>query len=142
MQMIDVAFRARATGADLGLRIRLDGQLRQDIVLSTDAQEFCFELTDESAHHRLEIEMYGKLLEHTKLDAQGQILEDRVIELDNIRLDGIVLGQLFFDKAVYHHDFNGTADATPDRFFGCMGCNGVLVFEFDSPLYLWLLENM
>jgi hypothetical protein len=29
-----------------------------------------------------------------------------------------------------------------DKFYGSMGCNGTITFEFNTPFYLWLLENM
>jgi hypothetical protein len=90
----------------------------------------------------LEIELQNKLPEHTSIDESGNILSDRVIELQNISLDDIQLGQIFTQLATYQHDFNGSQPMIQDQFFGSMGCNGTVRLKFVSPVYLWLLENM
>jgi hypothetical protein len=52
------------------------------------------------------------------------------------------VNQLFLDKCVYTHNFNGTRPEITDTFFGIAGCNGTISFSFSTPIYLWLLENM
>jgi hypothetical protein len=86
--------------------------------------------------------MKNKTTEHTQIDADGNILTDSCICIENLSFDQIALGQMFIDQAVYEHDFNGTADAIKDKFFGIMGCNGTVTLSFTCPIYLWLLENM
>jgi hypothetical protein len=76
------------------------------------------------------------------LDAQGNIVSDQVIKLDQFRLDDIELDQLVWQHATYQHDQNGHAELSQHGFYGVMGCNGTVTFEFDSPVYLWLLENL
>ena len=92
--------------------------------------------------HILEIEMLGKLPEHTQLDAQGNILQDSLVTVNHLKFDDIDLGQVFYNLAEYHHDLNGTSTPRVDKFYGTMGCNGVVKLEFSSPVYIWLLENM
>jgi hypothetical protein len=90
----------------------------------------------------VEIEMSGKLPEHTAIDDQGNIVEDCTIEISEFSLDEIALVHLFTDNCKYTHDFNGSQAPVVDKFFGNMGCNGIVKFEFSAPLYIWMLENM
>jgi hypothetical protein len=143
METCRLALQAKATGADLMLVVRLDSQeiWRGEPVL--DWMDINCEFADTAdQEHVLEIELQNKLPEHTSIDESGNILSDRVIELQNISLDDIQLGQIFTQLATYQHDFNGSQPMIQDQFFGSMGCNGTVRLKFVSPVYLWLLENM
>ena len=134
---------AQATGEGLHLEIKLNNQTKYSQVISEKSESIDINIDDSAdAVNVLEIIMSGKKPEHTVLDESGAIVKDRLIEISNVSLDGIELGQLFLDKVTYTHDFNGTAEKVQDQFFGKMGCNGSLHFEFSSPVYIWLLENM
>jgi len=134
---------ACATGDDLHLEIKLDNQIKFSKILSTGPESIEFNFVEDSDNaHVLEIILSEKKHEHTVIGNDGAILSDRIVEISNVSLDGIQLGQLFLDKTTYTHNFNGTAEEIQDQFFGAMGCNGSVRFEFTSPVYLWLLENM
>jgi len=144
VQNSSISFQARATGPDLTLIVRFDGtEVGRITDLTTEYREIRHEFDDTvDGDHVLEIEMQGKTQDHTQVNAQGEILEDRVIEIQDVKLDDIELGYVFTRAAEYYHDHNGTGDPVTDQFFGVMGCNGRVKFQFSSPLYLWLLENM
>lgn len=97
---------------------------------------------DDDNEHELRIVISGKTAEHTQVDAQNNIIKDAVINMENITVDGIDVTQLFNEKSVYTHTFNGTQAEIQDKFYGTAGCNGTISFRFTTPLYLWLLENM
>ena len=97
---------------------------------------------DDEREHELRVVMSGKSAEHTKIDDAGNILKDVLVLISNVDVDGIDINQVFLDKTVYTHDFNGTQSEIADTFHGCMGCNGALSMRFSTPVYLWLLENM
>jgi hypothetical protein len=97
---------------------------------------------DDEVEHVLCFEMSGKLPAHTRVSEAGEILGDRVITVSDVAFDGIALGHFFNEVTEYHHDFNGSADAVVDKFFGTMGCNGRVELRFTTPIYLWLLESM
>lgn len=138
-----LAFKAAATGDDLKLTARLNGRVFFDQVLTQDTIAIETEFPDvEGETYLLEIEMSGKQPQHTVIDADGNIEEDRMIEISDFAIEGIALVHLFTENTQYHHDFNGSQAPIVDEFFGAMGCNGVLKFEFTTPAYLWLLENM
>ena len=144
MNNITLEFDIDTTNADasLGVRVSLDGAVLYDDSHVTDAYHFSHELSDEDGDHELSIEMYGKLPQHTKISESGEIVEDSLLSINNIKLDGIDIDQLAYQWVEYHHDFNGTQPPTIDKFFNEMGCNGRAILKFSTPIYLWLLEIM
>lgn len=143
MDTCKLTFSACATGQDLYLTVRFDGSVIYQGYPGTQAQQIHHDFADaDDAEHELLIEMSGKLPHHTKIDQDGSILSDQVLEISGVALDGIELGQVFYQQASYHHDFNGTQPEIQDQFFGTMGCNGTVRLRFTSPSYLWLLESM
>lgn len=92
--------------------------------------------------HQLKFVMTGKTTEHTKLDVDGNIVSDAVLEFSAVEFDDINVDALLQKLAEYTHDFNGSGHAITDSFYHAMGCNGTVSLEFASPLYLWLLEHM
>ena len=141
--MCKLSLVATAPGGHIGLQIRLDTQVIFNSTIELDKKiiEYQFEDSDNTTHV-LEIEMTGKLSNDTEIDLDGKILSDKSITIENLSLDEIVLGQLITDLSVYTHNFNGSQDTIEDQFFGNMGCNGIVRFEFTSPVYRWMLENM
>jgi hypothetical protein len=114
-----------------------------DQTLTTDPIEIRHDFAEiDDTAYTLEIVMSGKQSGHTVINQDGEILQDRVIEIDKIALDDLELGQVFVEQAQYHHDFNGTQAATVDEFYGAIGCNGTVQLNFSAPVYMWLLENM
>jgi hypothetical protein len=45
-------------------------------------------------------------------------------------------------QATYTHNFNGAGAETQEKFYGEIGCNGIVSLKFSTPIYLWLLEHM
>lgn len=131
-----------STGPDLVLEVRLDGgSVFQSKI--HEPQKVTIEVNDdEEKDHILEIELKGKSPAHTKIDAQGNILEDRVLKISNLTLDDVAIGYRFNELSTYFHDRNGTGPQVEETFFGEMGCNGIIRFKFSTPIYLWLLENL
>jgi hypothetical protein len=105
-------------------------------------QNIDFAVSDDNTERKLCIVISGKTPEHTQIDEQGNIVKDVVVNISNFTIDEIDVGQLFNEKSVYTHDFNGTQPEIQDTFYGAAGCNGTISFEFSTPIYLWLLENM
>jgi hypothetical protein len=109
----------------------------------TESCQVCVDILDQDgATQKLQFVMSGKTTEHTKVDDQGNITNDAMLTISNVLFDDIDINQLLTEKAEYAHDFNGTQDLIKDQFYGDMGCNGTVTFEFTTPFYLWLLEHM
>lgn len=99
-------------------------------------------VSDDDGEHELRIVISGKTAEHTKIDEHGNIIKDVVVNIPTVTIDDIDVDQLFNEKCVYTHNFNGTQPEIQDTFYGAAGCNGTISFRFTTPIYLWLLENM
>ena len=141
---VQLACRISATNPDnpVGLEIWLDDVEIYHSDRITEPVDVAHEFEDSDGDHWLRFVMKNKTQSHTQIDANGEIVTDSCIVIENISFDQIELGQLVIDHAVYEHDFNGTADMIQDRFYGTMGCNGTVGLSFTTPVYLWLLANM
>jgi hypothetical protein len=138
-----ISFEACSTGPDLMLTVWFDGEKIWQSCPGRVPLVIQHEFSDsDDKHHVLELELSGKIPEHTKINEDGSILEDRCLRIQKLSLDDIELGYLLTTTAAYHHDFNGTGQPVIEKFYGDMGCNGRVKFEFTSPVYLWLLENL
>ena len=93
-----------------------------------------------TTEHVMTWRMQGKTWQHTKIRADA-IVEDHVIYLRDLTVEGVLVQPVLELTARYDHDFNGTSQAVADRFFGVMGCNGEVTMPFSTPIFLWLLEN-
>ena len=128
--------------AKIGLEIWLDDAQIYDTKHVDEPINFVHEFADTDGELQLRFVMKNKTPDHTTIDADGTILTDCRVCIGNLSFDGIDLRQIFIDRAVYEHNFNGTADPIKDKFYGEMGCNGTVTLAFTTPVYLWILENM
>jgi hypothetical protein len=126
----------------LGMEIWFDGQKIFDQDWVTKPQTISYEFSDIDADHELRFVMKNKTVDHTKIDESGVMVKDACLVISDLAFDEIVLGHVVTEKAVYTHDFNGTGSLAQHKFFGQLGCNGVVSLKFTTPMYLWLLENM
>ena len=127
----------------LGMTVWLDDQQvwTSDHITESTTVEFSLP-DDEDQSHEIRFCMTGKTSAHTKIDDQGRIVKDAVLTIDRVFFDEIEIPQLTMtEHSVYRHDFNGHQSWVDDKFYGSMGCNGVLTFKFTTPIYLWLLEH-
>jgi hypothetical protein len=127
----------------LRLEVWVDDKLLQCIDSVVEPAVISVEVEDaDDVEHELKFVLKNKTQEHTTVDESGNILKDSVVNIENIKFDEIELGHMFYEQAVYNHNFNGNGPDTEDKFYGTMGCNGSVVLKFTTPMYLWLLENM
>jgi hypothetical protein len=128
--------------ANLGIEVWLDNAQLYNNDHVTDTQKLEWEFDEDEADHELRFVMKNKTIDHTTVDANGNIVKDASLIVNNVSFDDIELRQIFVDLAEYTHDFNGTQPTTTAKFYGEMGCNGTVSLKFSTPIYLWLLENM
>jgi hypothetical protein len=140
--VISCRFGTSDASAKLGLEAWIDNIKFFDSAHIDQSQIISVDLSDDEGHHELRFVLTGKTADHTKIDEQGNIVKDATLQLSDITIDGIDINQLFQEKSVYTHDFNGSQSEIQDKFYGDAGCNGIISFRFTTPIYLWLLENM
>lgn len=85
--------------------------------------------------------MQGKTAEHTNI-AHGEIISDVSLKISRVSFDGISIQQYLENTNRYLHDHNGHSAPVCEQFYGIMGCNGIVEMTFETPVFLWLLENL
>ena len=97
---------------------------------------------DDEREHEIKFVLKNKTDADTIVDELGAIIKDSLINITNIKFDDIDLGYIVNQLSVYRHNHNGHSNWADEKFYGSMGCNGILTLKFTTPIYLWLLENM
>jgi hypothetical protein len=128
--------------AQLGLEIWLDDLKIFDQEWIKESIKLNHDFSDDDGQHVLKFVMKNKTRSHTKCNKDGTIIQDANLIISQIEFDEIDIGQIVTNLSVYEHNFNGTGAPTQDKFYEQMGCNGTVSLPFETPVYLWLLENM
>ena len=144
METVKISFDIETSDAacPLGVQVWLDSAV---LLSNSHVQEkisFAHDISDDDSEHQLRVVISGKTSDHTRVDEAGNIVKDATLQISNVVIDDLDVNQLFLEKCVYTHTFNGTQPEIEDTFHGIAGCNGTITFEFSTPIYLWLLENM
>jgi hypothetical protein len=137
MTIASISLNVRSNvNADLQMDFKFDDVYLTSMTLTDIIQPFRHEFDDSPSAHKFEIVMSGKLPEWTKLDANGNIIEDVFAEIFDVKISEIPLGQVFYGQSTYfYHNRLG-------QFYRQLGCNGVVTFNFYCPAYAWLMENL
>jgi hypothetical protein len=87
----------------------------------------------------------------TKLNAKGEIEKDQLLHIKSIEIDEIDIGTLVYE-GVYTPEYpepwhsqqvkKGTPPEKSFKNVTTMGHNGTWTLGFQSPFYMWLLENL
>jgi hypothetical protein len=144
VETFDISFDLTSSDYDCGLGFEVFYNNKQ--ILNIDhcrsSTMLAFTLDAEEGDQELKFIMKNKTMEHTTVDENNKIVNDACLNISNFTIDSVELGHTFLEQCKYHHDFNGSQDPVVDKFYGDMGCNGTLIFSFQSPIYLWLVMNM
>ena len=144
METVKISFDIEISDTEcpMGVEIWLDDAM---LLSNNHVQEkitFSHDINDDDGEHCMRIVLSGKTAEHTVVDDVGNIVKDATVQISQVTIDELDINQLFLEKCVYQHNFNGSQSDITDTFHGVAGCNGTISFEFTTPIYLWLLENM
>ena len=111
--------------------------------------EFEHELT-EGEKYRLVIERLGKDVKQTVVE-NGEITKDQLLNIKSIEIDEIDIGALVYE-GVYTPQYpepwatqqRQAGKELPESFKNVttIGHNGHWALNFESPFYMWLLENL
>jgi hypothetical protein len=132
----------RSQHHNLGIELWIDREKFFDNTVSPGQHHIIHAFNADDGEHVLCMVLKNKGPEHTLVDESGNITEDALINISNIKIDEIDVTQLVYELAQYVHDGNGHQTIAVHQFCGDMGCNGQVQLSFANPLYLWLLENM
>jgi hypothetical protein len=144
VETFDISFDLTSSDYDCGLGFEVFYNNKQ--ILNIDhcrsSTMLAFTLDAEEGDQELKFIMKNKTMDHTTVDENGQIVKDAYLNISNFTINSVELGHTFLEQCKYHHDFNGSQEPVVDKFWEIMGCNGTLIFSFQSPIYLWLVMNM
>lgn len=118
-----------------------------EITAATDTVEYVeFDADLAEGSHTLKIRLENKdFLDTVESEDKSTILKDMLLNLHSVDIDDINLGDLITSHSRFNIDqpfeYNGQMYET---ILECtnMGMNGTYVLEFDTPFYIWLLENL
>lgn len=102
-------------------------------------------LPDSESVHNVQFTLAGKTYEHTKLNENNEIIEDALVNIEQILLADIDITFFAESTSVYRHWCNKPNPTDADYVelqSMCMGCNGDIKFQFETPAFIWLLENL
>ena len=115
-----------------------------------DIIEFEHEM-EEGNKYNLIINRSGKTGNQTIINEKGDILKDQLLNIKSIEIDEIDIGGLVFE-GTYTPQYpepwatqqRSAGKDLPENFKNVtqMGHNGTWSFTFESPFYMWLLENL
>ena len=107
-----------------------------------------FESTLTENQNSLIVELLDKSSKHVLKDDNENIIEDFLLNIHYIEIDEIDLGSLIWTHSKYYpkypENYTNLEQKTQEVVTNCvnLGWNGKWVLEFDSPFYIWLLENI
>ena len=120
-----------------------DHVIIQTSISSESQQPHKFTCTIDEGEHTLKIRLENKSSSDTQI-VNGEVTNDMILNIDDITIDDISLGQLLWD-AEYKLDkpqqYNGKEITQLDNCVN-LGWNGTYVLKFTSPFYIWLLEKL
>lgn len=121
-------------------------------VAENTTQYFEFDATVREGACWLAIELLNKTTLDTVLDANGNIIEDLLLNIDSVEIDEIDLGSLLWTASDYRPNYpekyqleiSRQGKNLPETVKNCvnLGWNGRWTLSFTSPFYIWLLENI
>jgi hypothetical protein len=140
---VELFISATNNASDVQVAIFADNMQLLDSSAKNQSQHVFFEVDDDvQSTHNITISMSGKQSKHTTIDELGNILTDVMIKVNSIIIDEIDCTDIFCSGLqCYRHDSNGTHAEFVDEFYGLLGCNGTVTFEFATPIHLWFLEQ-
>ncbi len=119
-----------------------DAEIRRDTIVTASEETFYIEFDAEidEGPCSLKIRLENKTDDDTVLSEDGlQILKDMLLNIHSVEIDEINLSNLIYTKTRFVGD-----DPSRPVLDKCvdMGWNGAWILDFESPFYIWLLENI
>jgi hypothetical protein len=102
----------------------------------------------EEGNHTISVRLLGKKPRHTQQDENGNIIEDQLLNLMEVEIDEIELGNLFYDSGRYYKQTSVVkgqpvyATEPEPLKYSNFGWNGEWRLDFSVPTYMWFLENL
>jgi hypothetical protein len=114
-----------------------------DIQTVESVYNFVYDIIDDKPIHNIKFILSGKTDSHTVIN-DSKVVSSAQVTLSNISLDDMDIKEIFIKThtppiATYTHSYNGYGKETIGPFDFCLGYNGVVEFEFSTPVYQWII---
>jgi hypothetical protein len=132
------------TDIPLNVTALLNGK-EQSSVYVTDTSRITMLIPDTiNTTHTIDLVISGKTDSHTTIDNEGNFVSSTMLLIKDFEIDEVCIDQyIVMPKSLpYKHNYNGHGDEVIDQFHDYAGFNGTITLEFDTPFYVWLLNNM
>lgn len=105
---------------------------------------------EDTGTHKLSVVLFDKDMSQTIIE-NDEIVKDQLLHIKSVVIDDINIGGLIYNckyKPAYNSDWleeqRQLGNEVPEIIEGhaSIGHNGEWYFEFDTPYYMWLLENL
>jgi hypothetical protein len=118
--------------------------IMQTEISSESPQTHKFTHTIDEGEHTLRIKLENKT-DYDTLVVNDQVSKDMLLNIDDITIDDISLGQLLWSESIFQldkpHEYQGKEITELDNCVN-LGWNGSYMLKFTSPYYIWLLEKL
>ena len=145
-----------STGTDKHPHFRISINEEEKILASLESNDvsyYEFDAEVAEGEYNLNIELLNKGNADTVIDEQGNILSDLVLNIESVEIDEIELSTLKWTHSEYRpiypvkhvaSVYKQTGEHPAETVKNCvnLGWNGKWTLPFQSPFYVWLLENM
>lgn len=128
--------------ADLNLKAFVDDTKFFDSSPTATSTQIGFSIVDDEQQHTIKFVLSGKLSSDTELDSLGNFIKDTSIVINNFTFENVECDHWINQIITYSHNSNGHGAEIQDSFGGVMGCNGTASFNFQTPIFVWLMDNM
>ena len=120
-----------------------DHVVMQSEIASQAEQIVSFERNVEEGTHELKIRLENKIDSDTLIE-NNQVVKDMLLNIDDITIDDISLGNLLWSAEYILDKKQIYKDQEIDHLDNCvnLGWNGTYILKFTSPFYIWLLERL
>ena len=120
--------------------VMFNGEIQDETLVEFDAS-----VVDDSVDNKLVIDYYNKDFRlDVVLDANGNIIKNKTIDILDICVEDIDLNQIPYNKntvEVYEEAYPQDLPRTRKNDME-LSWNSTWTLEFSSPVYIWLLENI
>jgi hypothetical protein len=140
---IQLDFCANKDCSDVKLDIYCDDHQIFGAIAQETSQTVIHDVPENPGDHVLKLIMTGKNRTHTRVDAQGNIVDDVFFTIQRLEFEDLDVREIFCQgRECYTHSFNSDRPGILDEFYGSLGCNGVVEMRFSLPIFLWLNDYL
>jgi len=125
--------------------IYINDELYDDLIISEGDEDVIINY-DFAENNTISIEMANKSDRDVVFDDSGNIISDKILNIDRIMVDKIDITEIVKKESVYEPYQKWYKENYPndpliyERMH--LNWNGVWKFNFNCPIYIWILERM